>query len=252
MKFTLVKRAIPIVLFYFSSCAPTPKTVKSVPVPVQFNSISYQNDSITAAIEPDLAVLAFLKPYADSLREQMETRLGETKSALTRTLPESSLGNIIAESLRDYASTILKTNVDIGIVNLGGLRTDISAGDITVGNVFELMPFENKLIILTVTGDELQSILNDLAVIGGEPISGVRFKIADQIAKDIIVTGQPIDYTKTYTIATNDYLANGGGSIKSFWKINDRNETNFLIREIIMEYVKNRRVLDAQLDGRVR
>lgn len=251
MKFSLLKRAIPIVLFYFLPfCSPIQKTV--IPVSVQYNSAKYQNEPITAAIEADEAILAFLKPYSDSIKLQMETRLGETKSDLTRTLPESSLGNIIAESLRDCASTILKTNVDIGIVNLGGLRTDVSAGDITVGTVYELMPFENKMIILTVTGQELQSILNDLAEIGGEPISGARFKIVNNVAKDIIVTGQPIDFNKTYTIATSDYLSNGGGSIKSLWTITNTKETNFLIRDIIVEYIKNRRVLDAKLDGRVR
>ena len=71
-------------------------------------------------------------------------------------------------------------------------------------------------------------------------------------AEDIVVSGQPIEKNKIYTIATNDYLVNGGGFIPELWKIQKKEETNILIREIILEYVRNRRVLEARLDGRVR
>jgi 2',3'-cyclic-nucleotide 2'-phosphodiesterase (5'-nucleotidase family) len=200
----------------------------------------------------DSTIWRIIKPYQDSLNKTMNIKVGLAKTDLTRSKPESSLGNIIAESLRERASLLLRTNVDIGLLNLGGLRTDIGSGEITIGLVYELMPFENKLSILYVTGTELKTILDEIAVIGGEPISGVRFRIVNNKAEDIVVSGQPIGYDKMYTIATNDYLVNGGGFIPELWKIQKKDETNLLIRDIILEYVKNRKVLEARLDGRVR
>jgi len=204
------------------------------------------------SIGVDSAIWRIIKPFQDSLNKTMNVKVGLAKTDLTRAKPESSLGNIIAESLRERASLILKKNVDIGLLNLGGLRTDIGSGEITIGLVYELMPFENKMSILNVTGEELKQILDEIAVIGGEPISGVRFRIVNEKAEDIVVSGQPIEKDKLYSIATNDYLVNGGGFIPELWKIQNKEETNLLIREIILEYVRNRKVLEARLDGRVR
>jgi len=240
------------VLFILSSVVWSCQTVEKSKKDYELSYYELRLQNIGETIGVDSAIWRIIKPFQDSLNKTMNVKVGLAKTDLTRAKPESSLGNIIAESLRERASLMLKKNVDIGLLNLGGLRTDIGSGEITIGLVYELMPFENKMSILYVNGEELKQILDEIAEIGGEPISGVRFRIVSDKAEDIVVSGQPIEKNKIYTIATNDYLVNGGGFIPELWKIQKKEETNILIREIILEYVRNRRVLEARLDGRVR
>jgi 2',3'-cyclic-nucleotide 2'-phosphodiesterase (5'-nucleotidase family) len=218
----------------------------------RFSRYENKGKDVSASFGVDSAIYLWIKPYRDSLQAVMNEKIGKAQDNLVRQKPESSLGNVIAESVRERASLLLKKHVDVGLVNLGGLRTDIGKGDITIGAVYELMPFENSMIILTVSGYELLLILNDLAQIGGEPVSGVRFRIQNGMATDIVVSGQPIDINKSYLVATNDYLVYGGGSIPTLWKIKEKQETTILIRDLIVDYIKNRKTLEARLDGRIR
>ncbi|TNE73307.1 hypothetical protein EP331_04820 [bacterium] len=234
---------------YFSACQPSKQALRT---PVEFNRSSVLYLEMNDVIDSDSAFSALIKPYRDSLTVQMNETVGIASNDFTREKPESSLGNLVAESLREYASILMKTHVDLGLVNLGGLRTDLSKGNITVGELFEVMPFENRLIILELSGKEMKALFNEIAAIQGEPLSGARIRIVNNEARDIIINGQPLKDEQTYTVATSDYLANGGGNMPSLWKTSIRTETNYLIREIIIAYVKNRREVAPVIDGRVR
>ncbi len=232
----------------FSACNPTQKIAFP---PAQFSHAEATFFEMNGIIDTDSTYYRIIAPYRSELAKKMDEPIGKATDTFTRNKPESSLGNLAAESLRDFASFLLKTHVDLGLVNLGGLRTDLLSGEVTVGHIFEVMPFENRLIILELDGDLMASLLNEIARINGEPMSGARFRIEDNQAKDIIVNGQPLQKDKTYRVATSDYLANGGGNMPSLWKAK-RQETNYLIRDIIIEYVRNRRVVEPVIDGRIR
>jgi 2',3'-cyclic-nucleotide 2'-phosphodiesterase (5'-nucleotidase family) len=85
---------------------------------------------------------------------------------------------------------------------LGGLRTEIPAGSITVRNIYELMPFENELVILWIKGDKLIQLFQFFASVGGEGVSGIRMKVKNGKAVQILVGTIPIDPAKIYTVAT--------------------------------------------------
>jgi 2',3'-cyclic-nucleotide 2'-phosphodiesterase (5'-nucleotidase family) len=232
----------------FTTCSPTQKI--QLP-PAEFSHADATFFEMNGIIDTDSAYYRIIAPYRSTLAKKMNEPIGKAIDTFTRIKPESSLGNLAAESLRDFASFLLKTHVDLGLVNLGGLRTDLLGGTITIGNIFEVMPFENRLIILEMDGKMMANLLHEIAQINGEPISGARFRIESNQAKDIIINGQPLQDDKIYRIATSDYLANGGGNMPSLWKAK-REETNYLIRDIIIEYVRNRRVVEPVIDGRIR
>lgn len=232
----------------FSACTPSHKIVYP---PAQFSYAEATFFEMNGIIDTDSAYNRIIAPYRSELAKKMDEPIGKASDTFTRNKPESSLGNLAAESLRDFASFLLKTHVDLGLVNLGGLRSDLLSGEVTVGHIFEVMPFENRLIILELDGELLAKLLNEIAQINGEPVSGVRFRIVENEAKDIIINGQPLQKDKTYRVATSDYLANGGGNMPTLWKAK-RQETNYLIRDIIIEYVRNRRVVEPVVDGRIR
>ncbi|MFN8316800.1 MAG: 5'-nucleotidase [Chitinophagales bacterium] len=100
------------------------------------------------------------------------------------------------------------------MINLGGIRQpQLPAGNVTLGNIFELMPFDNMIVLLVLDGKTTKQFLDIMAASGGLPISGVRYTISNETATAISFNGVPFDENKTYTLAISDYLANGGDKL---------------------------------------
>ena len=204
----------------------------------------------------DTAYVSYLKPFKLQVDAQMNVVIGRAAETMRGHAPESLLSNFSADAYRSSASAFLKSEVDIAIVNLGGLRTIIPAGDIQLRKVFELMPFENELVILWLKGDKLNDLCQYFAGMGGEGVSGMRFTISNGKAVDITIGGQAIDLQKIYTIATNDYLAGGNDKMVQLANNEKRVNTGIKVRDMLMEYIKNEtangRNIESRLDGRIK
>ena len=220
------------------------------------NSTSYKIplDSTVDKIA-DRLYLAYLKPLQDKMNAQMNEVIGQTEVAMRAHKPESLLSNFSADVYKKTASEYLKCPVDIAIVNMGGLRTSVPKGDITVRKVFELMPFENELVIVWLKGDKLNALLQSFAAIGGQGVSGLTFEIRKGRAENILIGGVPIDLKKTYTIATNDYLAAGNDKMEPLAQNIKSEFTNIKIRDMLLDYIKNEtaqgRKINAAIEGRI-
>ena len=118
------------------------------------------------------------------------------------------------------------------------------------------MPFENELVVLWLRGDLLNDLLQYFAQIGGQGVAGMRMTIEKGKAVDITIGNEPLDLKKTYTIATNDYLAGGNDKMT---QLAEAEKTQFLgtkIRDVLMNYIKNEtqngREIQSNLDGRIK
>lgn len=204
----------------------------------------------------DSSYIAYLQPYKQQVDAKMKTVIGVATETMSAHKPESLLSNLSADIYRQAGSEYMKAPVDIAIVNLGGLRTTIPAGDITVGKVFELMPFENELVILWLKGDKLNDLCQYFAGMGGEGVSGLRMTVSNGKAMKITILGEPLDPTKTYTIATNDYLAGGNDKMVQLAMYEKRTNTGIKIRDMFLGYIKNEtahgREISSKLDGRIK
>src|SRR5690606_41331551 len=98
-----------------------------------------------------------------------------------------------------------------------GIRADMNAGSITVGNIFEIMPFENVVCVLTLSGGDMQRLADYMAKTGGQPVSGIKLIIVNGKVKEFMVQGKQIDLYAHYKLVTNDNLANGGYYETSFY-----------------------------------
>ncbi|MBK7965988.1 MAG: 5'-nucleotidase C-terminal domain-containing protein [Bacteroidetes bacterium] len=147
----------------------------------------------------------------------MNSVLVYSAQSLTKELPEGNLGNYCADaSLRQafVKCTEMKLNApDFCFLNHGGLRASLPKGKITIGNIFELMPFENELVYMEVSSSTVDSILNWIAIKGGAPISGIKFQLNNKKVEQIKIQNQPIEKEKKYKIITSDYLAHGGDGL---------------------------------------
>jgi 2',3'-cyclic-nucleotide 2'-phosphodiesterase (5'-nucleotidase family) len=208
--------------------------------------------------DTDEKVNLLIRPYRDSMKTEMSERLAESEFAMERGIPESRLGNFVS----DACLYILHKNfyspegnaVDFIFLNNGGLRKALPAGVITRGDVFELMPFENELVVLTVNGKDVKKIFNFIASKGGAPVAGVRFTIQQETAENIFINGQPLDSLSTYYAATSDYLANGGDSY-SFLSALKKETTGIKVRDAIITFLqlagKENRKITVNTDGRI-
>jgi 2',3'-cyclic-nucleotide 2'-phosphodiesterase (5'-nucleotidase family) len=203
-------------------------------------------------IEADPEMQEFLEEYTEALNREMNRRITVSTGTIERGQPESPLGNLTADITREHASRALGREVDIALLNRGGLRTPIPEGDVTVGMIYELMPFENYITLLKFNGEQIRDIANELAVEGGEPISGLRMRIEGNRARDILVGEDPIVDDQTYWLATNNWMADGGGPVPTLWEPIERRDTTTLLRDAFIESLNTRSEISPKTDGRIR
>jgi len=220
----------------------------------QFSTSKIAIDSTTEA-GANQDYVAFLQVFKEQLAEKMNVVIGQSTQRMSVSRPESLLSNFAADVLRTEAISRLNTHIDIGIVNVGGLRTYILQGDITIGNIYEVMPFENELVILWLKGDKLGELFESIASVGGEGVSGIRMGIENGKAVNPTINGKALDLEKTYIIATSDFLAEGNDKLTQLAEYEKMEITGIKIRDIYIEYIENEAAkgnkINSQLDGRI-
>lgn len=212
-------------------------------------------DSSTEAIA-DTRMKAFIEPIKRDLDKEMNQVIAQSVEEMRAGKPESLLSNFNADIYLQTASEYLKSPVDMAVVNMGSLRAPLPKGDITVGNIFQLMPFENELVILWLKGSEVKKLLDIFALEGGQGIAGVMMEIKNGKVANSLIQGKSIDDNKLYSIATNDFLAGGNDRMIPLATPEKRVDTGLKIRNILMEHVisesQKGRMIQSKLDGRIK
>ena len=206
---------------------------------------------------PDSAAVALLLPYVNRVDSAMRHVLGQAAVSMEAGRPESLLSNLIADVLREAAAKTLGRPADMGLVNMGGLRSSLTRGDITLENVYEILPFENTLCVMTLKGRVLRQLFENIAVRRGEGVSGVKLVVSkDGRLLEASVDGQPVDDEQTYTVATLDYLAEGNDGMYALRQAESSVcPPNATLRSLFIDYVerqaKQGKAVTARMEGRI-
>ena len=206
----------------------------------------------------DQSIASCINTYKSQIEQIMNQPIGKAATTLKVFQPESPLSNLTADMLKSVTSKYLGKPVDMGVINLGGLRTTLTEGVITVGNIYEIFPFENTVIILTLKGEDVRHLFEEMAFRGGEGISGAQLVITKKgKLKSCTINGKPVDPKAEYTIGTIDYLAEGNDGMGSFKKAVRRQDLpDALLRDVFMDYVKEQaahgKSIDSKCDNRVK
>jgi len=206
----------------------------------------YRIDQIN---QVDSTVVRLLQPYTDSLYKTLNRVIGFSVNGMSKRPGESTLGNFMADCMKAMAERKFNIPVDAAFVNYGGIRSYIPRGEITIKKVYELMPFDNLVVLQQMKGDSLRAFLNKTAETGGWPSSGIKMAIEQRHAKDIVVNGKPLTDTGTYTIANTDYIANGGEDCTMLKNIPQIN-MGYLYREAIIQYITEFTTLGKPVDAK--
>jgi 2',3'-cyclic-nucleotide 2'-phosphodiesterase (5'-nucleotidase family) len=224
-RFSLKIFSVLIVAVFFVSCHKQ----------FQAQSVQYAGYSVDQS-KTDSTVSTFLKPYSSKVGETMNDVMAELGTTLQKQQPDGSLGNFLADAYLAMARKKFEPAADVAFMNFGGIRLNsIQAGPLRRGSIYEVMPFDNLLVILKLTGAQLQQYLDHIAGEGGCGIAGVRMTIKEKKATDVYIQNKPIDLKALYIMVNSDYAVNGGGGFNLFKDL-PSNKTGYLLRDAILEY----------------
>lgn len=219
------------------------------------NQYSFTDEQVKAAADKDKSIDSIIQPYKLALDKEMNIVIGYADDALTKIQPESDLGtfmcDLVLKKTRDYTGQ----HIDFTFLNHGGIRLpSLPKGDITYGKMIELMPFDNRIAVMEVTGLTLDSLFNHMAAKGGWHVSGATYKIKNGKAVDVTIQGQPLQSRGVYTMAVSDYLSQGGDNCTMLQGI-PYTDTKKTLRDALIEGVKEMTSrgehIKSVLDGRV-
>lgn len=211
--------------------------------------------------ETDSLVGSILQSYRDSLSKVMNVVIGSSSIAMEKGKPESLLGNFVCDALRmELDSILLKNNqtpVDFFIFNNGGLRGAIPSGDITLRDIYQVMPFDNELVWVDLAYDSLISVVNYIRDKGGIPVSGIKLNLSDKGLDNVeLSNGKPLGKQMKFRIGTNDFLALGGDGMNMLQTTEILNLTGVLVRDALIRHISEKAQLNKPIgsnyEGRIK
>jgi 2',3'-cyclic-nucleotide 2'-phosphodiesterase (5'-nucleotidase family) len=227
-------------------------------------------NSFILEIDKNITELEFkeieLSKFRDSISKEMNKIINYCLISMEIGCPEGILGNFISDLAILYIRKNFPENdfnPDFCILNNGGFRSTLNKGSITVGDIFQIMPFDNHLLILEINGKEMKDLINyikdksttNISRKSGVPLSGIRLKISGDKVNRCMINNKTYDPLKTYKVLTTNYLAAGGDNMYFFKNCKNILNTKLLLRDLIIRYIEelgmNNIKINAQLDGRV-
>ena len=203
----------------------------------------------------DATFSSIIEDDAAEVKEKMEVKLGYAPYYINRGTPESALGNLTADGLIWMAKQFHNKTADVAVYNSGGVRANISKGDVTLGDVYAVYPFDNVLSLVTIKGSKLKELLKKVP--GSLYVNaGVKIVKSGSSITTMTVGGKTISDSQNYTVATIDYISDNDAYTSIFENYVDREDSVEMIRDYFGEYFKylasqNNNNITASKDGRV-
>jgi len=212
---------------------------------------------ITEKLASDSSIVKTYLPYKYKMEKEMNAVLSYTPKDLIATdgKLESSLGNLLADLCYQKGNFVFEKrtskNIDFAMFNFNGIRAGIPKGNVTMQHAFNLMPFENNLVVVELSTIKLKELIQYLITQKkAHPLSKqVRLRITKN-GYNFSINRKPIKNNKTYYILTSDYLQHGGDHMDFFKNPVHLYALDYKMRSAIIDYFKETDTLKSKLDGR--
>ncbi len=215
---------------------------------------------IDSTIVGDATIDEFVKPFRENLNKQLDTPLCFSAYEFSKDdgVLESSMGNLMADISLAQTQELFKKKfdkeIDMVMMNFGGVRSTIAKGDVSARNAFEVMPFENELVVAELSYEKMQELI--AYFIKGQtahPTSNLKLVIDKEQAKavNVAVNGKKVEEGKTYLVLTTDYLQEGGDKMYFFTNPVKLYKTGYKLRNALIDNFKKVDTLNGVLDNRV-
>lgn len=205
---------------------------------------------------PHREMEALVQTYKTQLDREMNVVIGKSSQFMDYRRPESLLTNLTSDVMKSYGDEHLPDGADVGVMNVHGHRATLPAGNVTIGNLYEIYSFDNTITFLELKGSDLSKIFDAYARIGGAGISSnVKLVIDGKKVKSVTIDGRPIDKDKIYHIVTLDYLAEGNDNMAAFRNAVTSVNTGVTLRDVMIDWIREQtrrgNEIESTLDGRI-
>lgn len=186
------------------------------------------------AVWDTISIRRLVKPYREELTESMNEVIGHTDIDLTRGNHTSPLCLFTARTFLQIGKELTGLDIDASVMNQGGLRNDIPAGDITVGHIYQVFPFDNTLAVVRMQGRYIMKMFAENKMLRMPAMAGLE--VTDN---GVLINGKPIDPERMYYICTINYLVEGNDGFTEFSNADTVIDTNVFIRDAMINYLKS-------------
>lgn len=217
-------------------------------------STSYENTSIIGknivvneSLGSEKSIEDFVIPYREHIDSDLNKVISYSSEAMDKSKGkwETTIGNLFAEAVLEEVNPIFRSryneDIDICMLNHGGIRSIISEGNVTTRTAFEIMPFENSAIVVELKGTQIQELAEYMVnEEKAHPLAGISITIdSNKKIKSVKINNQDLDLNKTYFVVTNDYLSLGGDNMKFFTKASNKYDMDYKLRNVLIAYFSN-------------
>lgn len=236
-----------LMLLLFASACQSASTESTEPI------ITWSAIPIADSVSIDQSVEDVIAPYRQKLDSIMNEVIGYAAADLTsRGAYESTLGTFVTRLSLEQCEVLFERDIDVSVMNHhGGLRANLNAGEITLGEVFQVMPFENEMVLLEVPGDVLLEVVAHINGSGSSMLWPVKFDTGASGPKNISLNGQAISSSSTYIMAISDYLANGGGGFRMLIPLKRLDVKPVKLRDIIAKEIREINARGEEVDEKI-
>ncbi|MCI4443444.1 MAG: 5'-nucleotidase C-terminal domain-containing protein [Lentimicrobium sp.] len=215
--------------------------------------------TITDKEKQDSQIENYVKPYREHINKDLDSVLAYCPVTLDKSDGkwQTTIGNLMADVTLQRGNIVFKARekkeINLCILNNGGIRAMLPKGNVTTRTAYEIMPFENGLVVVALKGEQIFEMVDYfIAAKKPHPLSGITFTISkDNVAKNILVQGKPVEKDAIYYVATNDYLSNGGDNMNFFKKGVQKFDLNYKLRNVLIDYFKEVDTIPVINDVRV-
>ncbi|MGB6151125.1 MAG: 5'-nucleotidase [Pricia sp.] len=230
------------------SCQDTPSLV----------SIEGEQLEIDAILKSEDVIETFVAPYRKRIDAVLDSALAYAPGTLSKTdgAYNTSAGNLLADIVLSEADPIFhartNTRIDFVLLNHGGIRSIISKGKVTARSAYEVMPFENAIVVAELNAKSVKDLVLYVKDYGRpHPISGLQVILdKENQIQSIRIQGRPLDENRTYNVATSDYLLAGGDDMVFFADALHVTPIDYKIRNAMIDYFKKVDTITAAVDNR--
>jgi 2',3'-cyclic-nucleotide 2'-phosphodiesterase (5'-nucleotidase family) len=201
----------------------------------------------------------FIKPYREHINSDLDSVVAYCPETLDKKAEnwQSTIGNMMSDVILRRGNDVFKAHenksIDICLLNHGGIRAILPKGNVTARNAFQIMPFENTMVVIALKGQQILEIVNYfITEKKPHPLSGLTFTIdRHNKPQNILVQAKPLDIDKIYYVGTNDYLSNGGDNMNFFKKGIATYDLDYKLRNILIDYFKETDTIKSIQDNRI-
>ena len=225
---------------------------------VYLKKIEGKQLQISDSLELNRNIDNFIKPYREHVNSNLDSTLAYAVETYSKKdgIYNTAIGNMMADAVYEESNPLFHSrtgeNIDFVLLNYGGIRAIISKGNISKRTAYKVMPFDNSVVVVKLKGQQVKALIEYLAKAKrAHPISQLELVLnEDNTIKSASLNNQQIDYSKTYNVATNDYLYNGGDRM-DFFKTNDSLYVlDYKIRNLLIDYFTKIDTLNPVIDNR--